>query len=643
MGNENVSTQTFVRIFLLLGLLSIALLLGNVANAYEDADQSNPFYYISPRPGANYVPPGTSILLRSDRFSVSELLKANSFAVEGSKSGSHSGEAELASDGSTVAFRPHVPFTPGESVQIRIRLPEPASSLANSGEYTFAFSVTEASSTNPAVEFSEEFGQPLVLNQLQAVNDEPIPPFNFLTAPPDIPPIAVERRPGTLGDGYIFVSTFNRIGPGSDTGYTLILDNNGEPVYYSRPLQLPVTVDFKKQPNGLLTYFAPGPGINRFFGINENYEVVDEYMAGNGYVTDLHDLELLDNGHALLMIHDLQAVDMNELVPGGSTEAPVIGCVIQEVDEDNKVVFQWRSWDHIDILDTNRPLDDNPLRYIHCNSLMQDYDGNLLMSSRHLDEVTKIDRQTGEIIWRLGGRHNDFEFISDYGFSMQHDARRLSNGHLTVYDNGVAHEPPRSRGIEYVIDENNKVAVEVAEFRNTPETFAVSMGNMQTLANGNVVVGWGNSSAPMLTEFDRAGNKLLEFTIKEPFGTYRAFRFPWQGYPLWPPVLVAQLEENTVHLYFSWNGSTETTGYKVFGGRDRDQLTQMATVARSSFETTYTYELPAGDSTAGFWFFRVVPFNAMGEDGTPSNDAYVVPGGDHIFLPVVSPQVSIEP
>ena len=163
------------------------------------------------------------------------------------------------------------------------------------------------------------------------------------------------------------------------------------------------------------------------------------------------------------------------------------------------------------------------------------------------------------------------------------------------------------------------------------------MGNLQRLANGNTIIGWGSSSTPIYTEYDGNGNRILAISDGGSFGSYRAFRFPWQGYPIWPPVLVAQLEENTVHLYFSWNGSTETTGYKVFGGRDRDQLTQLATVSRDGFETTYTYELPAGDSTAGFWYFRVVPFNAIGEDGTPSNDAFVVPGGDHIFLPAVSP------
>ena len=40
--------------------------------------------------------------------------------------------------------------------------------------------------------------------------------------------------------------------------------------------------------------------------------------------------------------------------------------------------------------------------------------GIFLVSCRNLDEITKIHRTTGEIIWRWGGSQNDFIFTNDY-------------------------------------------------------------------------------------------------------------------------------------------------------------------------------------------------------------------------------------
>lgn len=476
-------------------------------------------------------------------------------------------------------------------------------------------------------------------HEAEVHNSEQIPPRNYLTAPPDLPAFAVDRWPGVLGDGYLFVSPFSASNPGQMTSYNLILDNNGEPVYFGPLTAVPNSVDFKKQPNGLLTYFTHTKSGWGFEALNSNYMPVKDYIAaddpktGKEYLADHHDLQILSSDNVLFLISDARTVDMSEIVPGGSKEATVIGCLIQEVDENQNVVFQWSSWDEIPITDTYAPLDRNPLRYIHCNSVEEDNDGNLLLSSRNLEEITKINRQTGKIIWRMGGRQNEFVFLNDDGFSVQHDARRLANGHITLYDNAELGEVKPSRGVEYRVDEVNKTVEKVAEFYNTPETYGRFMGNMQRLMNGNTLIGWGTSGMPLLTEFDVVGQKILEINTAADLGTYRAFRFQWQGYPTWPSALVARLDGNTVHLHFSWNGSTETTGFKILSGQDRTHLSELATVSRNGFETVYSFELPQEESAReGFWFFRVMPLDSQGNEGLISNGAYVVPGGKHAFI-----------
>jgi hypothetical protein len=463
-----------------------------------------------------------------------------------------------------------------------------------------------------------------------------LPPREYKTAPADLPSFTVEQRPGERGDGYLFVSMFKR--QSELRSFNLILDDNGEPVFYQPLDTIRSSNDFKKQPNGLLTYFSSEGGNVTYIALNSHYEKVREIRAVQDsqseepFEIDNHGLQILANGHALFMIHDKRTVDMSVIVPSGNPEALVTGCVIQEVDEDNNLLFQWNSWDHIPITDSRAPLDRARIAYVHCNSLEIDNDGNLLLSNRNLNELTKIARPGGEIIWRLGGKKNEFSFLNDEGFTIQHDARRLDNGHITLYDNADPEIGKNSRGVEYQVDEINKTVQLVAEYRNSPETFGQFMGNMQRLPNGNTLIGWGTATAPVFTEFNGSGEKLLEFTSTEGMFTYRAFRFPWQGFPTWPPELTAVVEDNQVYLYFSWNGSTETDAYFVEGGQDAQGLVTLAKVTKNGFETGFTFEMPG----EGIWYFRVRPISEEGDIGPASPVVMVVTGGRPVYLPLVA-------
>src|SRR5690606_36342388 len=125
-----------------------------------------------------------------------------------------------------------------------------------------------------------------------------------------------------------------------------------------------------------------------------------------------------------------------------------------------------------------------------------------------------------------------------------------------------------SRGVEYEIDEVAKTITRVQEFRTAPETYSVFMGNVQRLPDGNTVIGWGGGltqpSRPpsaALTEFTPEGDAALHLSFYEPDGpsilNYRAFKFPWQGFPATPPTLIADTDSVPVTLYYSWNGATE--------------------------------------------------------------------------------------
>lgn len=92
---------------------------------------------------------------------------------------------------------------------------------------------------------------------------------------------------------------------------------------------------------------------------------------------------------------------MDTIVQGGDSATVVTGNIIQGLDQNKNVIFQWRSWDHFQITDATPDIDltAHTIDYVHCIAVELDDDGNILISSRHINEITKINIQTGDIIW----------------------------------------------------------------------------------------------------------------------------------------------------------------------------------------------------------------------------------------------------
>jgi hypothetical protein len=352
--------------------------------------------------------------------------------------------------------------------------------------------------------------------------------------PPDFPEITVS----TLHDpapGYIFMSNFTFDTTIENTPYLMVLDNSGWPVH-ALPAENALNLDFKLQPDGFVTY----NDMAHFIRLDPGLAPVDTFRAGNGWFTDSHELRILPDGHALLLGWRVRISDMTGY--GGWPFAMLQDYVIQEVDADGNVYWEWSTADHFSIADATRDIDRTSLfiDWVHCNAIEIDTDGNILLSSRHLDEITKIDRTTGEIVWRLGGRecrNNQFVFIDDlqeeggdtlfYGFSHQHGVRRLENGNILLFDNGNLKDPPYTRVVEYMLDEVEKTATRVWEYRHTPGIFSSEMGFAQRLANGNTLIGWGgnHTSGVAVTEVTPDGETAFELSMPDEILSYRAFRY----------------------------------------------------------------------------------------------------------------------
>lgn len=442
-------------------------------------------------------------------------------------------------------------------------------------------------------------------------------PPQDVTLPADFPVISVTTPASNTADGLIFLATFN----GAKKPLLLIVDDKGEPVFYQQfPAGIMLT-DFKRQPNGNLTYFQGVAAINGgdgvFHEMDTRYELTRTWQATNTMVADNHDLQILPNGNAMLIIYDKKEADFSAY--GGLTNTIFIDCVIQEIRPDGNLAWEWRQSQHMTISDTYEIITGSIADPFHMNAVELDQDGNVLISSRHLSEITKINRTTGEVIWRLGGKQNEFTFTNDDGFSYQHDIRRMPNGNITIWDNGNQKTPPYSRAVEYEIDETNKVVTRTWEFRQTPDLYNFFMGNIQRLPNGNSFLGWGGFKN-LLTEVGPDGSKRFEMTVDAPAGwIYRAFRFPWSATPATTPTLVlTDVVAGEPALHFSWNGATDVASYRVEGWNRSKILTSTLTVPRTGFETSVVLS----DLPDFVCYLRVMPVDKAGNDMRYSDVVY---------------------
>lgn len=434
--------------------------------------------------------------------------------------------------------------------------------------------------------------------------------------PADFPQLSI--LPNTNPAPGDFFGSLSVSGVPGVSSYFAILDNARNPVLLNK------TNSFGNLAcNGLFVTTSGTNGQSIAFQLKDSsFNVLATIQAGSGYTADNQDFEVLPNGHALILIYDsTPVVDMSKLVPGGFPAALPTQSVIQEVDVDGNVVFQWRSLDHIPVTDSYQTLTNANLGdYIHVNSVwFDDTDGNLILSCRNTSEVIKISRVTGDILWRMQGKHNQFTFTNAIagntdpaGFQVQHNARRLANGDLTVFDNGYsAHSDPAyhftrpyTRAVEYAIDEVNKTAKLVWEFRHTPDLITYNGGSVQRLPGGHTVIQWGNdnTAAPALamTEADATGKLVCDVALPQPGVTGSFTRQVW---PLESTDLNVTQYELTASDTYVFNLAPTVTGVTLDVATLDGDLYNHLTVSRQPFAPV----LPRFLSTAP----RVVPVRVL--------------------------------
>jgi hypothetical protein len=410
------------------------------------------------------------------------------------------------------------------------------------------------------------------------------------------PPLTIRRSSrasSARAPGLIFITPKRvfgaRLAPGQQTGAEIV-DTRGRVRYFKPNRGRNVANELRVQTyrgKPVLTYWygheANGTGEGHGVILDRHYRRIATVRAAQGLEQDFHEFLITPQDTALVLAyHKTRA-------PGGEK---VVEGVVQELDiETGKVLTQWRSLPDVKVSESYQPrgLRKGRFDYFHINGAEIDTDGNILVSARHTWAIYKIERHTGKLLWKLGGKDSDFELGRGVQTAWHHDVRSLGPNLISVFDNavgdtGTRHIRDASRVVRIRLDPERMTAKLVGTRKHPDGVAAGTQANGQWLPNGNLFVGWGSQG--VVSEFGKRGALLFDARVPRGNDTYRAYKFEWTGVPTDPPSVAARVRGSRVVVSASWNGSTQVDAWRALTGTRKDRLRAAGRTSWRNLETS---------------------------------------------------------
>ena len=345
---------------------------------------------------------------------------------------------------------------------------------------------------------------------------------------------------------------------------------------------------------------------------------------------NMHEFNLVDDGKsALSCVYRTARVNMADfgrpteeswVMTGGFTETKV---------DTNEVLVQWNSLDHIALHESNlfhswdAPAVEGSWDYVHANAVDKNEAGDYIISMRFTDTIYGVSGADGHVMWRLGGVDSDFD--QDFTFSRQHDAKYVSsNGpiHVISFMNNAGDERGNQEDVSSALivqlDTTAMTAHLVTRIARPDGGLTKLRGNVQTLPNGNIFVGW--SEWGYHTEHAPNGGHLMSAWFpSERYSTYRSYKGEFVGRPTAPPDVVASVYgtseiDITTIIHVSWNGATDVVGWNFYAqAYDGSKPAFIGHADKTDFETMYIVD----------GYMDWITVEAVSHDGTSMSTSLV--------------------
>jgi hypothetical protein len=343
--------------------------------------------------------------------------------------------------------------------------------------------------------------------------------FEIAPLPEALPSwIVSEPVPARLQPGLTILDIlgFGMVDPGALRA--VAVDRSGAPVWFNQPVSS--STDTRQLRDGTISY------VDTFSGIVTTLEgeivwisPVDPALAVH------HEMFPMPNGNFLALVFDDRTVEID-----GQPEE-VFGERIVEFDRETKeIVWEWSTFDHYSLEDMP-PFHLDHGHWIHGNAVVyNERDNSVYLSSRSLSRITRIDYDTGEIIYNMGKQllSGDVDF-GDGLFHAQHAPELLRNGNMLLHNNGTCCDAPNfiSSAIELKFDNPDHPTSASIVWEYVLPNFSPAIGDADRLPNGNTLIASGVAFGPgVVYEVTRKGELAWKLEVEEPYFFYRAERIP---------------------------------------------------------------------------------------------------------------------
>jgi len=373
--------------------------------------------------------------------------------------------------------------------------------------------------------------------------------------PADFPSWTTQTSGATQAQYYVTVPIV-----ASGKNYPAIFDSNGVPVWWGATA------------NAAFATLLPDGNIAW-----TNVNGAEEHALDGSLVrsikptvgsTDIHELLVLPNGDYVIGTDTVRSgIDLSRLCVGatcGPVSASVLDPVIQELKPDGTLVWSWDAADHIPASEMDPQWyqqyivgGSGPYDVYHWNSA--EFTGSgFIFSFRHEDAVYDVDQSTGNVLWKLGGSSRPGSLVVNgdpvfptSGFGGQHDARLLSDGTVTLYDDGTGRNRA-PRAVRYQIDTTTTpgTATLVEQLGDPLISSSFCCGAARKLSGGDWVMGWGGTDTD--TEMTSTGTRVFLLQFGDGALIYRSVPVPYGQ--LDPAALRAGMDSQ-----YSSSGSAHST------------------------------------------------------------------------------------
>ncbi len=383
---------------------------------------------------------------------------------------------------------------------------------------------------------------------------QPVSTYHVRCLPADYPAWNVQTSGQTQADGYMTIP----LQLGGSSSHPTIFDSNGVPIWWGPNTP---TIFTTLLPDGNMAWIGTSGNLEEHQLNGTLVRTIHPAVTSptnTAGVGDPHDLLLLtsgaDSGDYVFVTTTMRPnVDLSGVCNAAHTQcgpasANVADPVIEVLTPMGSLVWSWDALDHIPVTEMDPqwfnqyvaggPSTPQGYDVYHWNSIEYNNSGGFVVSYRHLDAVYNVDQGSNAVLWKLGGStraesltvENDPVFANSSHFGGQHDARLLSDGTVSLYDDG-SYLGRAPRAVRYHIDTTARTATLVEALQDPVALSSFCCGSARKLPGGDWVMGWGGTNTGSETGVQGSGQVQLlhtSFLLQFPsnFLVYRMVPIP---------------------------------------------------------------------------------------------------------------------